>query len=102
MPEFDVQLLAWTDGEIRKVNVPQNDVDNAPDDLAILERIFYYGQNDFQPQQLPSVSVGDVATVNNKNYLCRPLGWREIPDDELAKYKELPRRDRNFYGYDEN
>lgn len=30
---------------------------------AVLDLVFQYGQNDFQPKRMPSVSVGDVVRV---------------------------------------
>ena len=61
---------------VRNVDVPVEEVTSNV--MEVLEKIFYYGQNDFQPKQSPSVSVGDVAVVNDKYYLCESFGWKEI------------------------
>lgn len=52
-------------GSIRMVCVP-NDKVRSRDEL--LEAVFYYGQNDFQPDtSSPSVSVGDVIEIGCGN-----------------------------------
>lgn len=90
-----VRLLAFCEaGTVREVNVPTEEM--AGDAAAQLERVFYWGQNDFQPLPLCSVSVGDVAELGDRFYVCRPLGWAEISEAELTAYENLPRRDRQF------
>lgn len=95
---FNVQMLAFMDNEIRPVNVPDNEITGIVEND--LERIFYYGQNDFQP--LPhccSVSVGDVVELGGKFYIVRGIGWAEISADDLKLYKAMDRRDRQFSEY---
>jgi hypothetical protein len=55
---FEVEMNAFMDGKIREVNVPDQEL--APNDhIQNLEKVFYYGQNDFQPvADRCSVSVG--------------------------------------------
>ena len=59
-----VHMLAFHDkGKIREVEVgdfPERH--NDKDD--ILNKVFELGQNDFQPQDIPSVSVGDVIEID--------------------------------------
>ena len=95
---FEVQMLAFMDGEIRRVNVPDSEVTgNVPLDL---ERIFYYGQNHFQPVKgRCSVSVGDVVKVYGKDYICLNVGWALITPEQLNEYKRIHRRDRSFSKY---
>lgn len=63
---------------LRIVNVPFDEVDTTKGIHHLLELVFKYGQNDFQPKNSPSVSVGDIAVVNDKYYLCEPFDWTEI------------------------
>ena len=90
-----VQMLAFeNEGVVRLVNVPDNEL--CADPLHALETVFYYGQNDFQPQNICSLSCGDVAEYEGKNYLCCFAGWQEIDDETLASYKAIPRRNRGL------
>jgi hypothetical protein len=43
---------------------------------------------------MPSVSVGDVAEVNGRYFLCAMVGWREIYSDELESYETMDRAKR--------
>lgn len=73
-PHIDSKIL------IRIVDVPTKDfLENKDDIILLLEKIFFYGQNDFQPKKCPSVSSGDIVVVFDKFYLCKPVGWEEIP-----------------------
>lgn len=63
----------WEPGMVRLVNVPDEEVTSCHDKL--LELIFYYGQNDFQPRRQPSLSVGDIVHIDECRYLCEPVGW---------------------------
>lgn len=63
----------------------------------LLELVFHYGQNDFQPQRCPSVSVGDVAVIDDRHFLCAAVGWKQISAEKLEEYKKLDRRDRLFF-----
>jgi hypothetical protein len=88
-----VYMLAFgKPGEIREVDVPNEEV--VEDTDALLESVFYYGQNDFQPQQHPSVSVGDVVELDSKYYLVMGIGFKEITQAELQNYMQLDRRGR--------
>ncbi len=84
-------MLAFADGAIREVNVPVSELGSFdevrggwidPYNLpSLLEKIFYYGQNDFQPHpSLPSVSIGDVVEVDNEKYRVEPAGWKKLED----------------------
>jgi len=73
---IEVEMLAFgKPGEIREVEVPLTE--NASVD-EVLEAAFHYGQNDFQPKNHPSVSVGDVVRVGKDRYRCCPIGWEKI------------------------
>lgn len=60
--KFKVHLLAFGRGAIRQVEVPGDQVFINPG-IEALDAIFHYGQNDHQPQNLPSVSIGDVIEL---------------------------------------
>jgi hypothetical protein len=101
---YNVQLLAnnpddWENP--RPVEVPDNEVvEHGKSVFGLLERIFYWGQNDFQPRQCCSVSMGDVAEIPNgdtiRYYMCKGAGWEEISAERLEEYKKVPQRDRTF------
>jgi hypothetical protein len=110
--EIDVQLLAFMDGDVRTVTIPddewraacETDAANRsglPD--AALEKVFYYGQNDIQPIQgwverhLPSVSVGDVAIVDGKCFRVDSFGFSAMTVQQLEAYVQTPQRDRYFW-----
>jgi hypothetical protein len=60
-----------TVAKIRWVYVPDEQLsNNVSEDL---ERIFYWGQNDFQPQETPSLRVND---------LIDPCGFTEVVTGE--------------------
>ena len=84
--KIEVEMLAFENGKIRVVNVPDDEWNQCLSEASKLEQVFFYGQNDFQPQQICSVSVGDVARLNGKRFLCASVGWQEIglPTDAKA------------------
>ena len=62
--------------QVRVVDVPDTELnDKVENDL---QRIFYYGQNDFQPANVPSVSVGDVVIYHGEFYRVQPIGWMKL------------------------
>ena len=87
---FEVEMLAFgKPGEIRMVEVPANRfceediLENRISKQACLEIIFHYGQNEFQPQKHPSVSVGDVIHLYGETYTVDFCGFSEIAEDQL-------------------
>lgn len=99
----NVLMMAFgrTDNEVRAVDIPAGEW---PEQTHLptrtesrLEQVFYYGQNDFQPKQHPSVSAGDVIELEGKHHLVMPVGFTEISDEQLAEYKAMPRRDRPLF-----
>lgn len=97
-----VKMLAFMDGEIRNVVLPDTFVGaiTPENTTTILDRVFYYGQNDFQPvPKRCSVSVGDVAEINGEFWLCAFVGWIKISADVLAEYAKMERPDRMTYIY---
>ena len=80
MAMFEVELRAFKQGQIRQVEVPDKEL-VGKNDLGALELIFKYGQNDFQPMQLPSVSMGDIVRYGGKRHLVLGVGFSEVPND---------------------
>ena len=95
MPQYTVRMLAYgAPGETRTVDVPDAEVPPGTPDEDILERVFYYGQNDFQPKPHPSVSMGDVIELGDDFWMIRAIGFRRMTKMELVQYVATPRRDR--------
>lgn len=92
---YDVHMLAnQPEYRIRQVFVP-GEIPVYTE--VLLEKIFYYGQNDFQ-DQLPeehrhghwccSVSVGDVLELNGSYFLCDRIGWKKMTLVEFERYRK--------------
>lgn len=96
MATFKVRMLAFgKPGEVREVDVPDDGKCRHVDDH--LNLVYHYGQNDFQPKQHPSVSVGDVIEfAPGQLYIVCRAGFRLLTDKELAEYEAMDRRDRHF------
>ena len=89
----EVEMLAFGQpGEVRKVNIPDDVA--AVEENTILDTVFHYGQNDFQPQNHPSVSAGDVVRLNGENYLIAGVGFRKLTDEQLDNYRSLDQTHR--------
>jgi hypothetical protein len=84
--EILVHMFAFAEpndrSKIRKVFIDDTKAEYASQD-ELLEAVFHYGQNDFQPQQIPSVSVGDVIQQNNKYFMVKSLGFEEISKEQF-------------------
>ncbi len=83
---FVVHMTAFMSREtVRIVEVPDDEIENLPDS-GILEKIFHYGQNDFQPQEiLPSVSVGDIIKLRQHEYwMVLATGFRKLTLQEFS------------------
>ncbi len=74
----EVEMRAFGKGQIRKVTIPSEESEGT--DSELLERVFHYGQNDFQPQRIPSVSVGDVVRLRGKRWYTDNIGFKEVVD----------------------
>ena len=99
--KFRVRMLAFEElrengsCKIRMVDVPNEKVTGStPDDL---NEIFHHGQNDFQPQQICSVSVCDVIEYGDKLHLVMPSGFKVITQEEYISLKVFRQRDRRFH-----
>jgi len=63
---------------VRQVNVPDQAIKESYSVDNTLELIFEYGQNDFQPQDSPSVSTGDIILYEKDLYLILPIGYKKL------------------------
>jgi len=114
---IEVVLLSTTD-EVRNVDVPQAEVDviHAPLGTvaykeALCDRAFLWGQNDFQPRRMPSVSVGDVVILKRSEpdtdgewhdlFRVASVGFDKLTRAEFEEYKKLGKvnRVRHAYGF---
>lgn len=88
--KINVEMLAFSNGEMRPVEVPDEikNLDHA------LDLVFHYGQNDFQNLPYPSVSAGDVIHYEGKKYLVAGIGFKEMTEEQLNQYRTLPTDDR--------
>ena len=93
-----VEQLAFGEGEIREVNLP-DDCDTSSI-LSILRWTFHWGQNDFQNvSDRYSVSMGDVVWLQEDKYLIKGTGWSKLDAQEYADYKALPQEQRSSYSF---
>jgi hypothetical protein len=92
-----VHLLAFGQpNEVRYVEVEAP----ASEEQALLDQVFHFGQNDFQPQRHPSVSMGDVVELeNSKFYVIQAVGFKELSRVEFVQYRALERRERVFSNF---
>ena len=101
--QFEVQMWAFTESKDdlkkRTVEIPSHDIRefNKGNTFHKLGMIYYYGQNDFQPRECPSVSMGDVIELDNELWLVKASGFRKLMLDEFQKYISLSQRDRHFH-----
>jgi len=95
---FMVHLLAFDRKEsFRPVTIPDEKMLTfllTLDKEVILDSIFYYGQNDFQSQQMPSVSAGDVIFLDDEIFMIMAFGFKKITPLEYAQYVKMSPDDR--------
>ena len=93
---FRVVMAAYGNNGIRTVTVPREELESAGDNLnAILGRVYYYGQNDFQPRNFPSVSCGDVIILDDVDgrhhfFLVVGIGFRRLELEEYLDWIQAP------------
>ena len=77
-----VHMLAFNDnGTVRYVDIPE--APDMADKGDMLDLVFKYGQNDFQPQQMTSVSMGDVIELNGEYWMVVAVGFKQHTAEEL-------------------
>jgi len=88
--KFKVQLWAFgSNGAIREVELTDAIVEknkDKPDNL--LDEIYKYGQNDFQPLPIRSVSCGDIIHIEDKRFMVAFAGFKEVEDGYVPTEKE--------------
>ena len=97
--KIKVHMTAFAEpGTIRMVELPH--YTNLDDQGAerFLDIVYYYGQNDFQPQDCCSVSGGDVIELDDGRLFIiqLPAGYKEITKEQFEEHKKLDRRERQF------
>ena len=86
--QITVHLLAFgTDVPIptRLVDLPEDMVGESDQPGHLLDLTFYFGQNDFQPKPVRSVSVGDVIELpDGALHRVLGIGFESLGDRELS------------------
>lgn len=88
---IEVEMHAFANGAIRRVEIPSEDKRLDPTNFdALCGLAFEYGQNDFQRQNMPSVSVGDIIRVPRGDTFRRvavmPIGFKDVADDFIPPH----------------
>jgi hypothetical protein len=98
--QVKVHMLAFGEpNEIRWVEIPQ-EYHGAMGDEEVLSAVFHYGQNEFQEQLHPSVSVGDVIELNDGDlFIVKPIGFSLMSKEEFNSYLEVPQPERMLRVY---
>jgi len=84
-----VLVLAYANGEIRRVEIPQAEITKLVNaevtgerfHSAMLELAFSFGQNEKQSKPMPSVSVGDVIRYEGRRWLVKNCGFSNVTSD---------------------
>lgn len=100
--KIKVHMLSFlSDNQVREVEVPPVVYVGTEEEKteALLDSVFYYGQNNVQPVEgICSVSMGDVIELDDgRLFVVKGLGFGEINKEQFDAYKALDRRDRNFH-----
>lgn len=82
---IQVQQFRFNDGQYRNVEVPTSEITS--DVFSVLDLVFHYGQNMFQPQNAPSVSVGDVINYDRRYFIVAGFGFTEIKSETYEVLK---------------
>ena len=93
----------------RTVDVPDEEITAETTIKQKLELVFRYGQNEFQPQDYPSVSMGDIIIMPQDEvkqfYIVEGFGFKELSDSmvlELRKFYEAMENELTYIRlYDE-
>ena len=95
-----IHMLAFYEANenvVRNVEVPDHELVGDID--HDMEMIYYYGQNDTIPQQMCSVSIGDVIEYNGKYWLVISFGFKEMSKEEYDTYRNTDRSERIIDAY---
>jgi hypothetical protein len=65
----------------RTVDIPNNELAQCMNVQQILDRVWYYGQNDFQRKPVRSLMVGDIVILKNETcWQVSNMGFDNITD----------------------
>ena len=94
--KFEVELTMFQKGSIRVVDVPDNELTGQVE--HDLQKIFYYGQNDFQndPEHC-SVSAGDIVRYHGTRYMIEPMGFEKLNNGGILS-NDPAKRIQQLYG----
>lgn len=86
MKAVKVGLVGFGTMKSRFVDIPDSSLKTSEGDMFetdnILEAVFKYGQNDFQPQEIRSVSVGDIIFLPTGTYRVETAGFKYLDGAE--------------------
>jgi hypothetical protein len=120
--KFKVHMVAFEEPiRVRMVEPDIVELAEAKTTSDVLESIYKWGQNDFQPQNCCSVSVGDVVELEPLTpdsigaldeglppgpedwdpslWLVAPCGFKKITQEQFEAHKALPQIDRSMNAY---
>jgi hypothetical protein len=113
--KIKVHMVAFEDPiRIRMVDVPKEHFLLCDTTSEVLELVFKFGQNDFQPQQCCSVSVGDVVELPHEEeceedtfpadwepgyWMVSGVGFTKITPEQFLQHKSLPQSKRSMNAY---
>ena len=87
----EVEMVAFKDvGKdfgIRKVEVPDDQSVRLPEE-KLLEMVWHYGQNEIQPQKIPSLSMGEVVRIDGRRFLIVGKGFKELKPNEEGGWRK--------------
>jgi len=89
-----VHMLAFCDkGTVREVDIADRFLSLPAKE--VLGEVFKMGQNDFQPKQIPSVSMGDVIEYENQYWEIKAVGFNLIGKERFEELKGHRMSDAN-------
>ena len=77
MTTIDVIQFRFNQGKIRKVELPEIKYEIR----EVLNDVYHFGQNSFQPKNSPSVSKGDVILIDSDKYIVLDIGFEKITNE---------------------
>jgi hypothetical protein len=95
--KINVMMLAFgRDKEVREVDIPDERIQKHEMVEEMLDLVYHYGQNDLQPKQCASVSVGDVIVYKEEKYLVCSTSFRKLTQIEFDQFLKLSPSDRRM------
>jgi flagellar motor switch protein FliM len=80
---FEVEMWAFMNGQIREVHIDDERLEGKTKD-QVLELVFHFGQNDVQPKDMCSVSVGDVIRLDGVCHEVKMFGFeKKVLDNKV-------------------